>query len=127
MTGVGGPVRGVNILPDENRMILCLCLHCQLWASIGSYISSLVRHSSPLSRLWAPVRSYISSLVCHSFSLVRHFFSPQPAVGTYRVAAAEAVTNLLSANNISVGKAMAAAKLVPVIMHLALSHPLCSR
>ena len=52
---------------------------------------------------------------------------PQPAVGSHRMCAAEAVALLLGPNNNSLGKAVASAKLVPAIMHLALSHPLCSR
>ena len=51
----------------------------------------------------------------------------QPAVGTHRVAAAEIVADLLTPNNISIDRAVAAAKLVPAVVHLALSHPLCSR
>ncbi len=50
----------------------------------------------------------------------------QEAVGSHRVGAAEAVALLLGPNNIALDKAIAAAKLAPMVTHLSLAHPLCS-
>ncbi|KAG1661398.1 hypothetical protein FOA52_005692 [Chlamydomonas sp. UWO 241] len=52
--------------------------------------------------------------------------SPQPAVGTHRVGAAEAVMLLLGPNNGSLDSAVSKSKLASKVVHIAVSHPLCS-
>ena len=52
--------------------------------------------------------------------------SSQPAIGTHRVWACEVVALLLGPHNMVIDRLVAAAKLVPRVLHLAVQHPLCS-
>ncbi len=62
--------------------------------------------------------SLLSALSC--------FCCVQPAVGSHRVLASEAVAHLVMAQSPLVDTLVAAAQLVPRVVHLALRHPLCS-
>lgn len=64
--------------------------------------------------------------VARAASLPSYSSAPQPAVGSHRLWAGEVVALLLAANCSVIDRLVAAAKLLPRLLHLALHRPLCS-
>lgn len=88
--------------------------------------------ASPLVRLlcFQRGRAHLTNLFALPVWCCRLILQGSPellsAVGSHRVAAAEAVVHLAAPNNVLLDRAVLGSNLVPEVLSLALQHPLCS-
>uniref|UniRef100_A0A7R9VAG8 Uncharacterized protein n=1 Tax=Chlamydomonas euryale TaxID=1486919 RepID=A0A7R9VAG8_9CHLO len=125
---VAGPPGDACVLALANKLQqLCLLLSRETMAIQSA-------RSNPLDGSKPHIKECVSNLDALTEVLglpprpvtVQYASAPQPAVGSHRIAAAEAAALLLSPGNAALDSAVRAAGLAPRVVHLALAHPLCS-